>query len=125
MAFLDVFIRPKGTEPPLKQPFVLFWGRISCFVIVQSIIVLKSIFCFFRWYKELGFAIHLLAQVGLSAVDGLVNNKFGRNIERTRQALGYSDATLLAIMALNLVASQLMGYIVVNYIAVNNEEIYT
>jgi len=125
MAFLDVFIRPKGTAPPLKQPFVLFWGRISCFIVVQSIIVFTSILYFFRQYKELGFAAYLLVQTGVCAVDGLVNNKFGRNIERIRRAVGYSDATILAIMGLNLVASQFLGYLVVNYIAIHNDAIYT
>jgi sterol desaturase/sphingolipid hydroxylase (fatty acid hydroxylase superfamily) len=123
MTILDVFVRPEGSKPPLAEPFVLF-NRISFTLLLNTSVVLAFYLHLFRQYKLAAFAVYWIIGLGTSVLDGLVSNSFGKNIQRIRQALGYSDVTILAIMEFNRFASQMLGYVVVNYVA-SDDEIYS
>lgn len=122
MAFLDLFIRPDGSEPPLKQPFVLL-DRISCLLLVHSCFLYTNYTRHYRLYKWTGFAVCNVIGMVLSVVEGLTTNSFGHNIRNLRKA-GYSDATILLFAESNRIGSQGIAYCLVNCV-VTNDAVYS
>ena len=122
MPFLDLFIRPEGSPPPLQQPFVL-GNRMSCLLLVQTIVILAAYMHYLRVYKLSGFVMHLAIGMILSVLEALVSNSFGLDILNLRQA-GYGDATILLYMEFTRLSSQFLAYILVNYV-VTDDNVYS
>ncbi|KDO17744.1 hypothetical protein SPRG_16843 [Saprolegnia parasitica CBS 223.65] len=65
-------------------------------------------------YGFTGFSIYIFLATATLTLDGLVSNSFGKNVVSLR-ANGFSDATTVATMLLNTVASQFLTFVVVYY----------
>ena len=122
MAILDFAIRPKGSQPPLSQPFVLA-GRLSFLTLTHTVCILVFYTHFFRAYGIPAFLVFLLIGMTLCVLEGLMGNRYGHNIVRLRRA-GYTDGTILFYQEFNRAASQALAFILVNYIA-TDDHIYT
>jgi len=122
MALLDAFIRPPEAKPPLNHLFVIA-GRITSTTILQTYIILVFYLKYFRLYGMAAFAVYILINQVMSAVDGLTSNSFGQNCQRLRKA-GYSDAVILFCMEFNRIGSQLLSYGIIVYLC-DYDEIYT
>ena len=113
---LSCFVRPDDARAPLA--FLHGWPHV--------IIAFTEVFYAFGYLYSLelhwwGFAIHLLLATIIQSCDGLISNSFGRNIEVLR-ANGFQDGTTVAIMAFNLVSSQILygSHVCVNMHAVSS-----
>jgi sterol desaturase/sphingolipid hydroxylase (fatty acid hydroxylase superfamily) len=104
---LECFVRPRGTKPPLPQPWI---GRVSATLLLNVInIVWFHVVAFPLYPFWLSFGSFMLVCQLTMIMDGLVSNSFGRNITNLRKA-GYSDTVTLAFLEFNLFSSQLIGY---------------
>lgn len=120
-----IAIRPDNVKPPLSQAFVIdVVGRntkISSTLCFNTFVILVFHLHYFRtYYKIAAFFVYILVLQITFLVDALVSNSFGRAIVNLRK-LGYNnDFAILAIMEFNLVSSQLLGYVIVNYIVTDD-----
>lgn len=118
MAVFDFAIRGDNEPPPLKQAFVLF-GRVSSTLCFNTCMVfLFLLYLFRKWSFLVSFGLYTAIIHLVTIVDALVSNAFGRNIQNLRKA-GFSDSLVLVIMELNFFASQLLGYMIVNYVVMD------
>lgn len=123
MAVFDFAIRRDDEMPPLQQAFVLF-GRISSTLCFSTFVVfLFHLSLFRKWSFFISFGIYNIIIHVVTIVDALVSNAFGLNIQNARKA-GFSDRLVLLIMEFNFVASQSIGYFIVNYV-VTDPSVYS
>lgn len=130
MAYFDFCIRPEDAPPQWTMP-VLPLGKnsaLSPFLVLQSLQILAFHLFFFRLPTPFNYVAFLVYTVIIFnfltlPTDAKTSNSLGRNIVNLRRA-GYSDHALLGIMNFNLVSSQWMGFIVVNWIC-TDPKIYT
>ena len=120
---LEVFVRSPQTPPPINQPFCI-GGRLTATVLLEISVILVYYLHFFRAYRfVVSFGSFMLVNQITFALDGLVSNSFGSNIQNLRRA-GYSDVAVLLFMEFNLFLSQLIGYGIIVFI-VTDPAVYT
>jgi sterol desaturase/sphingolipid hydroxylase (fatty acid hydroxylase superfamily) len=104
---LEPFVR--DTPPPVMQ---FFWGRLSSSIILQTFNTIVFHLYFFQKYSfPVSFGVYMLTCQLMLLLDAVVSNSFGNNVRNLRKA-GYTDTVTLFFMEVNLVSSQLIGYVI-------------
>jgi len=112
-----------GSTTDVKYAVDRLYRECSCRLLIHTFLIVVFYTHYFRVNKLWGFVTFLVIDIFLCAMDGLVSNGFGHNIKTIRKA-GYSDVTILFFMEFNRLASQLIAYFLVNYVA-TDDRVYT
>lgn len=121
------FVRSEGQKPPLSELFILNLGgiRFSSTCLLNTLLIVAFHVYYFRIWKLWGFALYIFLVMGTCVLDTQVSNGFSHNIRNLRKA-GFSDSWTMFCMEFNRVASQLIGYAIVNYIVLaKNPEVFS
>ncbi|CAB9514368.1 expressed unknown protein [Seminavis robusta] len=121
-----VSIRPHDEPPPWRMP-VLKIGQhhgISLQIAFETLYIIFAHVYGFRLpapYNYLFFFFHTVIKFPeVIYVDAMTSNWFGRNVENLRKA-GFSDLQILLIMNSNCINSQLLGFLMMNYVCTDPE----
>lgn len=130
-ALFDFCVRPADKPPPWPMPILRLPGgraSISFQLILQTTLFLSFFLVGFRLsypHNLVAFLVYVVvvSNFVIVPVDGLASNALGRNVVNLRRA-GYSDVTILAFLNFNAWASQLIGFVVANFVC-TDDEIFT
>ncbi|ORY23342.1 hypothetical protein BCR33DRAFT_860897 [Rhizoclosmatium globosum] len=106
---LEWTIRTRDEQPPLH-----FLKGFPLFVISQ-IAEHVGHFVLINYYGFAGLSLYLIIVTAVMSLDPLASDSLGKNVQILR-ANGFADGYVLAAMVVNMVSSQTLTLIVINWI---------